>query len=147
MAKFLIIRKAVYRDVTGLFLLALSVFLGMSLVSFHCLRLAGGRGRIGGRGPQLGGIVGAWLAHLLFAYLGVIAFAVPPVCLVAAIHFFKKEGIRYLGYDLVCGLFVGLSAMTILGLIFSEGPVLYSDTVHAGGLIGGGLAAAVHGPL
>ena len=35
MAKFLIISNAIYRDVIGLFLLALSIFLGISLLSFH----------------------------------------------------------------------------------------------------------------
>jgi len=144
MAKFLIIRNPIFRDVIGLFLLALAVFIGMSLVSFHWFdwpRQAG----ISGHVLNYGGVVGAWLAHLLFGYLGIISFIVPPVCLVLAVHFFKKEGIRYLGYDIVCGLFIVLAMVTILALIFSEGPVFYSDTVHAGGLIGLGLARVFTG--
>jgi DNA segregation ATPase FtsK/SpoIIIE-like protein len=140
MAKFLIIRKPIYRDVIGLFMLALSVFLAISLLSFHHSDLSGGAGEPGGNIFNWGGIVGAWLASLLFTYLGIVAFAVPPACLVWSVHFFKKEGIRYLGYDLVCGAFIALAALSILGLIFANGPVLYSDTVHPGGVIGIGLA-------
>jgi DNA segregation ATPase FtsK/SpoIIIE, S-DNA-T family len=145
MAKFLIIRKPIFRDVIGLFLLALSIFLGMSLVSFHFSDWPQPMGGPGGAVLNYGGVVGAWLAHALFAYLGIISFFVPPICLILSIHFFKKEGIRYLGYDLICGLFIALSAMTILGLVFREGPALFYDTVHAGGLIGIGLAGLFTG--
>ena len=92
-----------------------------------------------------GGIVGATLARGLLSYLGLISFVVPPLCLVGSVHFFKKEGIRYFGYDLVCGLLIALSAMSILELIFGEKGVFYSDTIHAGGLIGLALAQLFKG--
>jgi DNA segregation ATPase FtsK/SpoIIIE, S-DNA-T family len=145
MAKFLIIKNAILRDVTGLFLLGLSIFLGISLVSFHYTDPSLFAG--GSPGPVLnyGGIVGSWLARLLISSIGIISFVVPPLCLILSVHFFKKEGIRYLGYDLVCGLFIVLSAMTILELSFGEEAVLYSDTIHAGGFIGLGLAQLFKG--
>ncbi|MBN2223805.1 MAG: DNA translocase FtsK 4TM domain-containing protein [Deltaproteobacteria bacterium] len=145
MAKFLIIRNAIFRDVIGLFSLALSIFLGISLVSFHhadpSLFIVGSSGTV----LNYGGIVGATLARGLLSYLGLISFVIPPLCLVGAVHFFKKEGIRYLGYDLVCGLLIALSAMSILELIFGEKGVFYSDTIHAGGLIGLTLAQLFKG--
>ncbi len=136
MAKFLIIKNAILRDVIGLFFLALSIFLGISLVSFHhtdpSLFMAGSLGPV----LNWGGIVGASTARGLLTWLGLVSFVVPAVCLILSVQFFKREGIPYLGFDLVCGVFVALSAMTILELIFGGRRVLFSDTVHAGGLIG-----------
>ncbi len=145
MAKFLIIRNAILRDVIGLFSLAFSIFLGISLVSFHYTDPSLFAGGSSGAVLNYGGIVGASLARILMAYLGLISFVMPPLCLILSIHFFRKDGIRYLGYDLVCGVFIILSAMTILELAFGEEAVLYSDTVHAGGFIGLSLAKLFKG--
>jgi S-DNA-T family DNA segregation ATPase FtsK/SpoIIIE len=136
MAKFLIIRNAILRDVIGLFFLALSIFLGISLVSFHYTDPSLVTGVSSDAVLNWGGIVGASTARALLAALGLISFIVPAICLIGSVHFFRKEGIPYLGFDLVCGVFIALSAMTILELIFGGREALFSDTVHAGGLIG-----------
>jgi S-DNA-T family DNA segregation ATPase FtsK/SpoIIIE len=145
MAKFLIIKNAILRDAIGLFFLALAVFLGISLISFHPADPTLFSG--GPSGPVLnwGGIVGAWAAGALLAWLGLISFVVPVLCLILSVQFFKKEGIPYLGFDLVCGVFNALSAMTILELAFGGRQVLFSDSVHAGGLIGLWLARLFKG--
>jgi S-DNA-T family DNA segregation ATPase FtsK/SpoIIIE len=145
MAKFLIIRNAILRDVIGLFLLAFCVFAAISLVSFHHadpLLFAGGSP---GAVHNYGGIVGASIARLLFALLGLVSFVVPPLCIVGSFHFFKREGIRYLGYDLICGIFIALSAMTLLELIFGGKGIFYGGAVHAGGLTGLWLAEFLKG--
>ncbi len=145
MAKFLIIRNAILRDVIGLFMLAFCVFTAISLVSFHPADPSIFSGGAAGEVRNYGGIVGAWVARILLGWLGLVSFVVPPLCVIGSVHFFKREGIRYLGYDLICGIFIALSAMTLLELVFGGKGIFFGGAVHAGGVVGLWLAGFFKG--
>ncbi len=145
MAKFLIIKNIILRDAIGLFLLGMSLFLAVSLVSYHYTDPSFVTTGYSGAVQNYGGVVGAYLAALALVWLGVAAFLIPPALLICAIHFFRKEGIPYLMFDLLCGLFIVLSAVTILGLVFGSKEVLFGETILAGGTAGLALAGIFKG--
>ena len=130
-------RKMV-REILGLILIALSVFLIISIFNYHIGDPA--PFEFGWEPDNMGGLIGAWLSAFLLKTLGLGAFIIPIFLIIFSVHLFKKGGIKGLPVRLLYGLFIFLSLVILLDIFFGHKKVFYYDTVFAGGLLGNFIA-------
>ncbi|MBN2373802.1 DNA translocase FtsK 4TM domain-containing protein [bacterium] len=83
--------ERIFHEVVGLFLVALTIFLFLSLVSYSrsdpCLNMAhGGHGAAGYNVSNYAGPIGAVVSDILIRFLGVTAFFIPMITLFLGLH-------------------------------------------------------------
>ncbi len=147
MDKIVLIKNRMLREIMGISLLAASIFIFISLISYYHGDPSFNRVVTSEVVVNYGGIVGAYVSDLLLVSLGVGAFFVPLLTFILSIHFILKSGIKNLLLKLLYLLMILLSVLVILGMVFGSKKVLFGDVIYAGGLFGLTLSIILKGFL
>lgn len=136
-----LIKNRMVREIIGLVLLAVSIFLAISLVTYYHGDPSLNRVGTGDLVINKGGLVGAYCSDLLLVSLGIGAYFVTLFLFVLSFHFLIRDGIERLLKRLLYGFFISASIIVLLGTIFGYKKVLYGQTIYAGGIVGVYLAS------
>lgn len=135
MARSKIKKQRHFKELYGILFLALGVFFGLCLLSYNpadpAFNSASNIEQIG----NLGGIVGAYLADILFTILGVSAYVLCGALILMSVMQFAGKTIKIKGSEAVAYAILIIAASTILHLRFDI-VTISGHPVSGGGLIG-----------
>ena len=123
------------KEITGILLFFLVIFTLISLLSYHhadpSIHAAGAAGPI----HNLFGTIGAQVAGLLVGLCGLGAFWMPPLLLLASLHFFSNQSRRALWPIVIGGILLLIATGSLLSLKQNH-YLLFGSKFSAGGMIG-----------
>lgn len=132
------------REAIGVVLLFTGAFLALTLINYSPDDPGFGSSGQGIPIKNLGGMVGAKVSDFLIQFIGLSAFFLPVLLVLASILIFKSQKINYLKLKLVGLVVMLLSIAVFIDLIWVEG-IFWGASIKAGGYIGHFLAIALIG--
>jgi S-DNA-T family DNA segregation ATPase FtsK/SpoIIIE len=124
-----------YKELYGILFLALGVFFGLCLLSYNPADPAINSASNVAQISNLGGIVGSYLADLLFTILGISAYVLCFVLILMSAMQFMGKTIRVKWSDVIAYSVLIIAASTILHLRF-EVVEISNHPISGGGFIG-----------
>ncbi|MBN1574456.1 MAG: DNA translocase FtsK 4TM domain-containing protein [Deltaproteobacteria bacterium] len=131
-----LISNRMVREINGFVLLAVSIFLAISLISYYHGDPSYNRVAPGVLTTNWGGIIGAYASDFLLVFLGIGAYLLTLYIFVLSLHFLVSDGIKNIFLRSLYSLFIFFSIMVLLGAVFGQNKILYGRTVYAGGILG-----------
>lgn len=134
--------KKFRQDVIAISFLGVGVFLGLSLISYNPLDPSMNSIGQGLKALNYCGIVGSFIADLLYQFLGVAAWAVVFVCMRLSYSAFKGESLSLKDVRFVWALLLIVNIAALLSLYLPTYK-LFKDQIYLGGLLGLGVSQAL----
>lgn len=128
-----------YKELYGILFLALGVFFGLCLLSYDPADPALNSSSNISQISNLGGIVGAYLADILFTVLGISAYVLCLALILMSFMQFMGKTIKVKWSDVIAYTILIIAASTILHLYFHVVEIS-GHPISGGGFIGGLLA-------
>lgn len=132
------------REAIGVVLLFTGAFLALTLINYSPDDPGFGSSGQGIPIKNLGGMVGAKVSDFLIQFIGLSAFFLPVLLVLASVLIFKSQKIHYLKLKLVGLVVMLLSIAVFIDLIWVQG-IFWGVSIKAGGYIGHFLANALIG--
>ena len=123
------------KEITGILLFFLLVFILVSLVSYHPQDPSLNNATASGRVDNLFGLVGAYLADALIGLFGLGAFWVPLLLLFLSIQFFASRPPLSFGFTFAGGLLLILTSGALLAYQ-QDHYIIFGNRFSSGGWIG-----------
>ncbi len=134
--KRFLIESRVVREIIGLILLAVSIFLAVSLITYYHGDPSWNKAGAGVLVVNKVGLIGAYISNFLLVLLGVGAYFLIFYLSILSLHFLIKNGINKILLRFLYGLFITVSIIILFGVIFGTKKILYGQTIYMGGLAG-----------
>jgi len=134
--KRFLIKNRVVREIVGLILLAVSIFLTVSLISYYHGDPSWNKAGASVLVVNKGGLIGAYFSDLLLVLLGVGAYFLSLHLTILSFNFLIPNGINKLLLRFLYGLFISISIIVLLGILFGTKKILYGQTIYGGGIAG-----------
>ncbi|HPX61700.1 MAG TPA: DNA translocase FtsK 4TM domain-containing protein [Deltaproteobacteria bacterium] len=128
-------KEKITKELQGMALASLGVFILLSFVTFRAADVSWNSYSNLGGVQNLGGRFGAQVADLFFSCFGLASYLIPMALLYMAYTLFRFKEIRLRSYKLVAGLGLLYSVASIFSL-FRTTTFLFGQEVATGGLVG-----------
>jgi len=137
-----LILKKFRHDILAISFLGLACFLGLALVSFNPMDPSLNSLGQGLKATNYCGIVGSFLADLLYQFFGLTSWLLVAGFLKLALSGFQREDVDLKNIRFIWGLLLIINLSSLLSLYLPEKKV-YAQQIYLGGLLGLGVSQAL----
>lgn len=131
--------KKFKQDILSISFVGFGLFLGLALVSFNPLDPSFNSIGTGLRATNYCGIVGSFLADLLYQFFGLSSWVIVMSSLKAAYDMYQGKKLAMQNIRFIWGTLLILNVATLLSVYLPEKKI-YSEQIYLGGLLGLGIA-------